>query len=329
MATIKDVASAAGVSVSTVSYAFNGKRPISEEAKKRILKIAEELNYSGGQGLYERKAKLIGLFGLNIDAMGYNTYVNQILMGILSVLQKTGYRVVFLPEGSREDKMKSTDNSLPLHGAIVIEPKRDEDYYGYFKEQKIPFVLIGRPGNNAVHVNYVDVDNVSLGYRSVKYFLDRKQNNILFINGPKNLTVCEDREKGYRLAFEEMGITEDFSRVINTDMSIQETFEVVTRLYEKEKPFSAIIGFSELQVIGALNALIMCGYSCPKDVSLFCCSETFISTNINPPITGMDSCASNIGVQAANLMLKLIRKELITASHISLPAILNERSSVL
>ena len=332
MANIHDVAKAANVSISTVSYAFNGKRPISDEVRTRILETAQELGYTGRRRTRPAPpdSGLIGLFGSSIENLGYNLHVHQTLMGIFNVLQGTDYHVLFVPSGSMQDSIwdHSSPSGLQLAGAVVIEPRKTENYYRFFQERKTPFVIIGRPENHELSTNYVDVDNVSLGYRSMKYFLDRKITEVLFLNGPKGLTVSEDRCRGVVLALEEQHIPADRACIIHTDFSMDRAYEAVRELYARSRAFPAIIACSDLQVIGALNAIRDCGYDCPRDVSLFCASETYMSTSATPPITGMDTKPTLLGEQTATLLLKLIRKELINTSHISLSAELHERASV-
>lgn len=332
MANIYDVAKAANVSISTVSYVFNGKRPISEEVKAHVLETASALGYAGGRkkGSKPQANQLIGLFGSSIENLGYNIYTHQTLMGIFNVLKNTDYHVLFIPDGSNASSIWEQDTALCLQlaGAVVIEPKETENYYSYFEEKKIPIVVIGRPEAHNLSTNYVDVDNVSLGYRSMKYFLDRKISEVLFLNGPKGLTVSEDRKKGVLLALEEYGLPAEKSMIVHTDFSLDRAYDAVREIYSGSCAFPAVIACSDLQVIGALNAIRDCGYDCPRDVSLFCTSETYMSANATPRITGMDTKPVQIGEQTANLLLKLIRKELINPSHISLPSELHERDSV-
>ena len=332
MAKITDVAKAVGVSISSVSYAFSGKRQISEALKIKILAASKELGYIPKENSLPdgRFAHLIGIFGCNLSGIGNNIYIHQVLTGIYSNLQDTDYHALFIPNTGKMDAKANISRlkKLNLHGAIVLEPMEDENYISFFNELNIPFVLIGRPGKiYELSVNYVDTDNVSLGYRSCKYMLEKGFTDIMFINGPEMLTVSEDRKTGFLLACEEHGNNINVS-VENTEFSIQEAYAKVKSLYKGSKPFSAIIASSDMQAAGTIWALDECGFKCPDDVSLFCTAETYLSVSMLPHITGMDLRGNSIGERAIKLLLKLISKELILPSRIIVTSILNERESV-
>ena len=333
-ATIGEVAKLAGVAVSTVSYAFSDKRTISNAVREKVFEAAATLGYKpkSGWSRDEKSARLIGLFGCNIASIGNNIHVHQILMGIFENLNNTDYHALFIPDYSRSVSEKNIARltKLNLFGAIVIEPKENEDYAAFFRELKIPFVLIGRPDKAyEADINYVDIDNISLGYKSCEYLLERKFTDILFINGPDTLTVSEDRKKGVLLACEKYATDDLHIELINTEFSITEAHDAVLQLYSEKKPFSAIIASSDLQAIGALRAIVECGYECPNDVSIICTGETYLTTNAIPHITGMDNTGSVIGGRAVNLLIRLISKELIRPSHIVMHSTLHERDSVM
>jgi DNA-binding LacI/PurR family transcriptional regulator len=332
MSTIKDVAEKANVSISTVSYVLSGVRPIGQEVKQKVLDAVNELNYISKRINHKPvvDTKYIGLFGCDIQNIGLNIFFHMAMSGILSVIYEKNYNLIVFPERRNDDEelYSILEKKQPVSGAIIIEPRINNDYLKHFVSKQIPYVLIGRPNGNAEKINYVDSDNVSIGYNSVKYLINHNHYRIVLINGPSDFTLSMDRLQGYKMALKDFNLPFFDELIINAKFSIEVAYTAVKNLLKNDIKFTAIIANNDLQAIGALKAIKEAGLSVPNDIALFCTSETYVTAYANPNLSGIDLNGVIVGENAANLMLSIIEKELIMPSHRIIPYTLNERESV-
>ena len=333
MATMKDVAQKANVSVSTVSYVLSGKRPISDSVKYRVAKAIEELKYKPNtvaQSLVMKSTRIIGLFGADMESISTNVFFHQLMSGILTVTEEKKYNLAIYPLRPSEEgeSYASVDSLDQIDGAIIIQPKVTNEYLDNFISKGKPFLLVGRPSSMPDQLNFIDNDNVSIGYNAARYLIWKGYTDIVFLNGPSDFTISVDRLEGYKMALEEYRINYKPENVINTRYCIEEAFNAAMDIFNKKNnDINAVIASSDLQAIGTVNAIRNVGLKIPKDVAVFCCSETFLTSNYNPRITGIDINAKYMGVNAAKHIIRLIEKELIKPSHRIVTFALNERES--
>lgn len=334
MVTMKDVAQKANVSVTTVSHVINKKGSISDEVRNNVLKIINELNFrpnKTAQSLARSSTRCIGLFASELQTFRMHIFLNELMTGILSVTSECFYNLIVYPEQKNEEGESciSLDHGEPIDGAIIINPRSDNKYLKNIIEKNIPFVLVGRPNELSHVINYVDVDNVAIGYNATKYLVSHNHTGILFLNGPEDYTISMDRLEGYKIALGESNIPFSMEMVVNSEFNIPSSVQVVKEAIQKGRAFTAIIANSDTQAIGAMNILYELNYIVPKDVSIICTGETLLTTNYHPKITGIDSNAVELGMRAANQLLDILNKKLIKPSHSIVPFTLNERETVI
>jgi len=122
--TIKDVADRAGVSVTSASYAINGKGTISEATRKRVLNAAEELNYHPNAFARNLKRQRSGTIGVFISRFG-GLFYEDILDGIHAAILDTDFELIVCPESRPVNKHLT---QRQVDGAIVFDSKISSNY---------------------------------------------------------------------------------------------------------------------------------------------------------------------------------------------------------
>ena len=166
MTTIKDIARAAGVSITTVSRGLNGYSDVSEKTRKKILRIAKELNYSPNtlaRSLVMNKSKTFGLLvsGLNQSSAKDNITFDM-LAGINKFVGECGYDIVLLSTTSTKQREKTYTQlcrERRVDGVIIQGIRTDDPYLKEVVESDIPCVLIDIPLTSST-VGYVTTDNI-------------------------------------------------------------------------------------------------------------------------------------------------------------------------
>src|SRR5690554_5745210 len=176
--TMKDVAKYSGVSIASVSYVLNGKESkVSRETQEKIHEAIKHLNYIPNftaRSLVKNSTKLIGVMIPQTEdykqLLLENPFYSEIISGIESKLREYGYHLIL----SGVDEGKSyLDLSIQrnLDGAIImgIYP---EQFYGEFKEVKIPIVLVDSYINDDNYFSKIGIDDEYGGYLATKYLID-------------------------------------------------------------------------------------------------------------------------------------------------------------
>lgn len=215
--TIKDIAAKAGVANSTVTNALNPEsKKISEEKRKEILKIVEELNYQpmkSAQNLSSKNRKVVGFFirqskyfndGLISQKLIYflNKFARdnniELVTIILSHNEQTGFKEI--QKGISEYNL----THIIIHGIDI-----DEYIINSVVDLKVPKILVEIPVVNK-STKYISTDNFRAQYELTKKVINENQiNKVLYITGSKEAYVSVERERGFRDAIRMMNIKYD------------------------------------------------------------------------------------------------------------------------
>ena len=208
--TMRDVAKEAGVTSAAVSYALSGKRPISEETRRRVEQAIERLGYTPNMaartlGSARQDSRLIGVVVPQTEAgsrlMFQNQFYSEILGSIELCARQKGYHVIISATDANESYL-TLAKERNLDGIIVIGMYPDS-FYQQMKESRIPIVLIDSYCNDHYYHN-VRIDDAYGSYLATKYILDCGHRAVAFFSGRiKENGVMKKRLAGYRDALAE------------------------------------------------------------------------------------------------------------------------------
>ncbi|MCD9022919.1 LacI family DNA-binding transcriptional regulator [Cohnella silvisoli] len=318
MVTIKDIAREAGVSISTVSFAFNGTAPVAPETKERIMEVIRRLNYqpnSAARGLVTRKTNNICLFtpqpASEFFNFSGNSIFNDLMQGIGEILDQKDHNLLIswdnLGHKAKTPKLVKLMRERAMDGVLICLPKHDSSVIAELTEQNFPIVIIGS-NDMKNQVNSVDVDNHEIAYRNTRHLLNLGHSKIAFISpGSLEYLVCEDRLEGYKSALEEEGVKfrEDYVYIgDDKETSGYRAMEYFRSL--KDTP-TAIVAGRDAQAIGVLEYAQMHGLNVPKDIALISFENTPQAVKY-----GITSATTNVyesGKEGAKLLLKLLSRK--------------------
>ena len=310
--TIRDVAKKAGVSVSTVSRAFNNYGDISESTRDSILKIANELGYKPNivaKSLSSNKHYRLGMLVENYETSGMlNPLVFEILLSFRDAASKQDYEIVLLPTTSENQKQESLEKLFgekKIDGAFIMGLKTTDEYYKELETIKYPCVLYDVSVNNPA-VSSVGVNNIKGSFLAVEHLIKLGHKKIAFINGHKEAEVSYERLDGYCLALNRYGIPIDNTLIEYTDFSDEGAEQAIERLLKEHKEFTAVFCASDLIAVGTINMLNNLGYLVPDDVSVVGFDDIYIAQYMNPKLTTIRQNRQKIGQSAANVLISMV-----------------------
>ena len=209
--TIKDIAREAGVSIALVSFVMNNrveangknKYRVSEDTKRRILEVAERMNYrpsSAARMLRQGRTHVVGVILSDLS----NIFYGCIAKYMENIMYQNGYTVLFSSteeDPERFGRLVQLSLARDVEGFIVVPPEGGETYVKQLQESGKPFVVIDRYHPD-LDVPSVLVDNVGAIHTAIDCLRRQGAKNIAMASYSMRISSMMDRERGFR---EEMG----------------------------------------------------------------------------------------------------------------------------
>ncbi|MCU6794064.1 LacI family transcriptional regulator [Paenibacillus sp. WQ 127069] len=313
MATIDDVAKAAGVSKGTVSSVFSKKRPISRPVTERVLEVAKGLGYYPShvaRSLAIKKTMIAGLkMPISKDSV-MSGFEIQMINGVIREFSKQGYRLLLdtLPE--HDDPTQFSID--PVDGVIMLNPRKQDPRIERYNQMGIPLVLIGRPDPIEEQISYVDNDNRHLSLQVGQYLINLGHTAILFLNSSADMTVAIDRENGLAEAFQQSGQSYDQVHVMNYSRRqhanpTEYGYVSLKNIYEPNR-FTAIITDTDRVALGVMRAARELGIDIPGELSVIALSnDATLAQEMTPALTSVELSAEMLGTEAAKILVEKMK----------------------
>jgi LacI family transcriptional regulator len=282
LATIKDVAKAAGVSTATVSAVVNDSAFVSPPLRARVLAAIGDLNYapmSAARNLKRGRSQLIALVVSDLA----NPFFARIVCAAEAAVAAWGYALVVFnsdekPENERRIlsriRMLSCDGMLLVPvGTKLRHEQRDLD------GNAIPTVLFGRIVDDD-RSDTVTIDNVSAARQVTNYLLDLGHRRIATITGPLHLTTAQGRLEGLLQAMGERDLAPQPGHVRSGEFREDVAYSVAREIIDRPDRPTALYAANGVMALGVMRALADLGLRCPADISI-------ASTDTIPGIGGL------------------------------------------
>ncbi|MBW4082491.1 LacI family DNA-binding transcriptional regulator [Paenibacillus sp. S150] len=308
MATITDVALKAGVSKSTVSNVFSKKRPIGQAVTRRVLEAAKELGYhptywARQQGL--PKNRIIGLLLQNTSV--FTSFHFSLMKGIVQACREYGYRLLVNTVPPPWTVEPDYVAGSPVDGEIVLDPTEPDGRIEERIKQGMPMVVIGRPPYAyAPHLSSVDNDNTGAAQQVTDYLLELGHTQIAFINAPRETTVSQAREAGYRAAFNarRVPVPEQLLHYRTQGMEGGDVHELALQLLRRKPQVTAIMADSSQEAAEIYRAAAEEGIGIPARLSVFAFMNSSEQTDLRPGLSSVNLNAEDLGFEAAKLLIE-------------------------
>lgn len=320
MVTIEDIAEKANVSPSTVSRALNHSALIGEETRRRVKKIAREMNYEKNElasGLV--KGEGVGALGLIIPNIS-NPYYAELVRGVQDRANELGYGVFLGDTEASLEKERQLEVLLrrkKVDGMILASATVNDPYVKELNNSAIPIILISRISRE-LETNFIKVDDVKGGRLAVEHLVDLGHKRIGFIGGPEDFSSAQDRRIGFEEVMEENELPINRSIVSHAQYTQEAGHNMVSAYISKQEKLTAIFCANDIIALGAIEALEREELSVPEDISIvgydnisYARLPRIMLTTVSQPIytMGCDAADSLIDV-SENGKDKLIQREL-------------------
>ncbi|HEX9943898.1 MAG TPA: LacI family DNA-binding transcriptional regulator [Thermoanaerobaculia bacterium] len=304
---IYEVASSAGVSVATVSRVLNGKGPVSEEARRRVLDAVESLGYvphGAARSLSTRRTMNIGVLLPDV----HGAFFSEIVRGIDLAARAAGYHI--LVSGSHSDLEETTAVLQALHGRIdgliLLTAGIGAEWLRRTLPRRLPAVLLYNSGADEEH-DSIQIDNRRGARMATDHLLDLGHRRIALVRGPPGNTDAAERLRGFRDALAARGLEADPRLELPGDFGEESGFRAGERLARLAQPPTAVFAANDAMAIGCLAALRGRGLHVPEDVSLVGFDDIPIARYLTPALTTVQVPIAEIGGRALERLVAVIQ----------------------
>ncbi|SMO90047.1 LacI family DNA-binding transcriptional regulator [Melghirimyces algeriensis] len=299
MATIRDVAQRAGVSVATVSRVLNQNGYVNQDTEARVMKVIKELDYrpnTVARSLANRKTGTIALILPTI----MNPFFSELSRAVEDSARSRGFTVIFCNSDDLDTREQTYIDVLRqkyIDGIIFASSSLGEEDLAVINENGIPLVVLDRAlreGNCSV----IRSKNAEGARKAVHHLLATGCRKVAHIAGPQELITAQERLRGYRDVVKDLDWFEE-SLILPGQFSITGGKGAVQALVEAHPDVDGIFAGNDLMAIGALKALHRMGIKVPEEVSL-CGFDGIGATEwTEPELTTVAQLIYEMGARAA------------------------------
>ncbi len=309
-ATIEEVASAAGVSRSTVSRVVNGSTAVSPEALAAVRAAIDELSYvpnRAARSLASRQTHAIALIvPEDTNRFFGDPFFAAIVAGITGKLGGSDYLLnLLIASDDPGDKMTSFVRNGGVDGALIVSHHTSDAFIDRIADA-VPVVYGGRPVRRRETDYVVDVDNVAGAENATRRLIDIGRTRIATVSGTPTMVSSIDRMQGFRRALADAGLR-PFAEEAG-DYSEASGADAMRRILAGGAP-DAVFVASDLMARGALTALRSAGLRVPEDVALVGFDDSSVAVSTEPQLTTVRQPMYRQGEAMAGVLLARLAGE--------------------
>ncbi len=306
--TIKDVARKAKVSVATVSRVLNNLPGYTEETRKKVMEVIEEIGYQPNalaRGLVCKRSHTIGILMPSLSSM----VTSEMLKGIEDKAHKSDKSVIVCNtdnDGIRTLEYLDVLKEKQVDGIIVVSANINPFQYQKILQMKKPVVLVSTlySGSN---LPYVKVDDQRAAYDATLYLINKGHQRIGMISGTKNDKIAGNpRIQGYKQALEANDIFLDDQYIAYGDFKFKSGIVAMEKLLNTVPDITAIFAASDEMAAGALVCAYKRGIRVPDDLSIIGYDNTQIAEMTIPPLTTLSQPFYGMGETGMAMLIEKI-----------------------
>lgn len=335
IATIQDVATALGLSVSTVSRALNNYADVNQQTRNRVLAAAKELGYSPNLNARSLSSKRhpcgVMIISGFLEERMFNEFASMLMQGAYTYTLEHGKDLPVRVITSHVQEEKSFDqlcHEYGASGAILLGVRTNDPYYELLPRSQTPCVTIDLDikGPNLVNVG---LDDVKAFKDLTQHLIDCGHRKIVLLYGRRSAAVSQKRFEGFKQAMEQNGLPVSEDQIIYTSFLEEQAYHGVMRYFAEHErdEATAFLCMSDKVACGAMAAIKALGYSVPQDYSVVGFDGLQITRYTDPQLTTVDQNVVAKGYMAAKLLYGMLSGER-PEDEVLLPHTIMKRASV-
>ena len=304
MATIKDVAKAAGVSIATVSRVVNNGPKVGEKTRQHVLNLMAEMGYTpnaNARALVTQKSRTLGVVIPDITDPFFASLAN----GVEQVAREQNMQLLL-------STSKLTAES-ELEAIQLLEQQRCETIVAHSKLlddktlielcQRIPGLILIDRYIETISARCIWLDNIEGGKIAARHLLSLGHHSIACINSHYQIDDPKLRLKGFNSIINASKLTLNEQLVESNEPTLKGGELCAQAILARELPFTAVFAYNDAMAIGAISVFEDNGFRVPEDISVLGFDDVLLSQYSRPKLTTLNYPINNMARHAAFLAL--------------------------
>ncbi|MBW7886714.1 MAG: LacI family DNA-binding transcriptional regulator [Caldilineaceae bacterium] len=330
--TLKDIAERVGKSVPTVSRALGDFGDISPETRREVQRVAREMGYepsATARSLQKRRTDNITLILPTAKNLRFSDpFFSEFLAGVVEHTVQRGFQLSISTDvgGDERQAYLKQIRSRRTDGFIVMRTQRQDSRIDLLREHDVPFVAFGRvEGDNDFYL--VDEDGAYGIRQVVDHLVALGHVRLACITEPTHFTKAFHRLQGYLEGVEAHNLPYEPQLVIQANYRRRSGRMSASRLLDLPEPPTAIIACNDLLALGAMGEAQARGLEIGRDISITGFDDILLAEYAHPSLTTVHQPAQEFGVMVAQMLLKIIHKEVVEEKQVIVKPLLVVRQS--
>ncbi|ENG2549600.1 TPA: LacI family DNA-binding transcriptional regulator [Citrobacter farmeri] len=312
--TIYDIARVAGVSKSTVSRVLNKQTNISPEAREKVLRAIDELQYQPNK--LARALTSSGFDAIMVistrstKTTAGNPFFSEVLHAITAKAEEEGFDVILQTSRSTEDDLQKCESKIKqkmIKGIIMLSSPAEESFFARLDKYDIPVVVIGKVEGEYNHVHSVDTDNYRDSIALTDALIDSGHRRIACLHAPLEYHVSVDRVNGYKASLNAHNIDIRKEWIIDGGYTHDSALCAARQLLACPELPDAVFATDSLKLMSLYRVAAELNISIPQQLAVVGYSNEMLSFILNPPPGGIDVPTQALGEESCALLFNLIR----------------------
>lgn len=307
--TLAQVAEAAGVSPATVSRFLNGTAKVSDDKRRTIERVIDELSYKPNrlaQSLKMGSTRTIGVLTQSLES----GYFNRAMVGIEDAVKDSGYALLIMSGHWHADEEAERVELLiarRVDGVAILTGNMSDRQILDFS-RRVPIVAFGRKVKGERVLSFV-LDSYRGACDAIDFLVEQGHRRIAMITGPADHEDARARLAGYCDTLARHGIEVDPKLIVPGDFQESGGLLAVNQLLATSQRFTAIFAGNDLTAYGARLALYRRSIRVPDDISIVGFDDLHSSMYTTPPLTTVRQPLYEVGTNIGRMMLGMLGHE--------------------
>jgi LacI family transcriptional regulator len=307
MASLREVAERAGVSIATVSRVVNSPDKVVPQTRAAVEKALRDLDYRPSRvarrlRVNAGRSYLVGLVVPDIQ----NPFFAELARGVEDAASASEYAVLLCNSDESLEKERFYLGVMRAESVdgVILPPFDDSDPAVLeLANGGTPVVCVDRSLSD-LKTDLVEVDNYRGAFDAVTHLLDKGHTRIGLIGGRARVSTMRERRRGYVEALRARGVPLDKQLTRAGDHKLESGRTLAGALLDLKEPPTALFVVNNLMTVGALTAIHQRGLHVPRDLALVGFDDLPWAEAFDPPLTVVRQPAYQLGRQAMELLLR-------------------------
>ncbi|MDQ0581358.1 LacI family DNA-binding transcriptional regulator [Streptomyces rishiriensis] len=330
MAKITDVARHAGVSPSTVSYALSGKRPISEETRRRVEEAARALGYrphAGARALASSRSNVLALV-VPLRAGIHVPVVMQFAVSVVTAARRHDHDVLLLTQEEGEEGLRRVADTALVDALILMDVQLHDPRLPLLRSLDRPSVMIGFP-LEADGLTCIDLDFRAAGERCVEHLAQLGHRVVGLVGSPPEVYVrgtafAQRVVQGFTAAADRAGLA---SAVHPCEATPAAARRVAEQLLREQPALTGVVVHNEAVLEPLVDAFEQLGLRVPGDLSVTAICPDELAAGLRVPVTSIALPSAEVGERAVELLMRKLAGESVPEATLLPPAMTRRAST--